>query len=473
MKVALVNPPMDFDVSLGRAKGIAKYTAMAPLGLAYIAAVLRTNGIDVSIIDAYAKGLNIFQIVDEIIERKADIVGINCVTPAAPIVYRIADKIKSVDKEKFIVVGGPHVSVLPEEALNKASIDVVIRGEGETTVLELVQCLDGSRDLSTVLGISFRKGNKVVHNWNRDFIGNLDSIPRPAYDLLPLHLYKAPPHWAIDEPVFGIFATRGCPFHCSFCAAEVIGKKRRLRGIDNVLDEIEYLSSEYKAKQIMFQDTCFPFERRHALELINGIIDRGFHKRIVWTTSSRVDLVDKELLDNMYQSGCRIINFGIESGVQSVLDNVHKGFTLEKVRKGVELTRKAGIKIFATFILGLPGDSHETCRKTIEFAKDLDVDFAQFFTAVPYPGTDLWREYLEDRNSTFDWIEFLQLTAPVETMPVYIPKGMTAQELKELQRAAYKEFYLRPSRVWRYLSDIKSFKDVVRYWDVAKVLLNF
>jgi len=294
MEITLINPPVDFNKTLGRAKSIAKYTAMPPLGLAYIASFLLSKGINVDIIDAYAENLSVNEVVNRL--KVNSTIGISVVTPTVPNATNISLLAKK-KKNCKVVVGGAHICVRP----NDVPCDKAIQGEGEIKLYEYLT-------------------NTTVSN-NGHF-------PFPAYHLLPNYLYKAPPHWAIKEPVYYIFATRGCPFHCSFCAAELINNKRKLREIDDVIAEIIYAVSEYGAKQIMFQDTCFPLERNYAYELMPKI-----PKGIVWTTSTRVDVVNKEMLKMMYRNGCRIVNYGIESGKQKILDEVGKGFTLEKVKE--------------------------------------------------------------------------------------------------------------------------------------------
>jgi len=426
-KVCLINPPMDFNKSLGRAKSIAKYTAMAPMGLAYIASYLLSRGVEVDIIDAYAEQLDIGQIVQRV--GNTTIVGITCVTPTYPTVQKIAKCLK----DKTVVVGGPHPTVCE---IDKGMIRV--KGSGEKPMCEL-------------LGIKYT-----------------DEQPFPAYQKLPLHLYKAPPHWAIREPVFYMFLTRGCPFHCTFCAAENLGKKRQLRSIDNIMAEISTLFYEYGAKQIMFQDTCFPLERKFAIEFCEEMIKTGFNKKIVWTTSTRVDVVDYELLTKMYKSGCRIINYGLESGNQAILDKCNKGFTLERAVKTLELTRRAKIMAFGSFILGLPGDTLKTCLETISYAKKLPLSYAQFYLCVPYPGSKIYEDW---ENKSINWESYTTMGSFTDNV-VYVPEGMTAEQLKSLQSKAYKEFYFRPKIILEQLTHIRNIKDIFRYIDVGKALLG-
>lgn len=422
MQITLINPPVDFNKTLGKAKAIAKYTAMPPLGLAYIASFLLSKRIEVNIIDAYAEGLSIKEIINKIPPKST--IGISVVTPTVPMAIKISQKAK--EKKCKVIVGGPHICVRP----NDVPCDYAIQGEGEIKLYE------------------YLTGKKVTNN---------GTMPFPAYHLLPIEKYKAPPHWAIKNPVYFIFATRGCPFHCSFCAAELINNKRHLRDTDDVIAEIIYAMSEYGAKQIMFQDTCFPLEKQYSHELMSKI-----PKGVIWTTSTRVDVVDKETLELMYRSGCRIVNFGIESGNQKILDEVGKGFTLENVKKTMEIASRIGIKCFGSFILGLPNDTYQSCRETIDFAKSLPLHFAQFYMCVPYPGSRIFQ-------GNTNWEQYSTMKSMTGDDPVYVPDNMTKEELVLLQKQAYKEFYSQPQLLWRHLKSMH-LTDIPRYVEIGRIL---
>lgn len=472
MKVILVNPPMDFEVALGKAKGIADYTVMMPMGISYIAATLLKNNIDVKIIDGYAERLSIEEMVEKITKTEPSVVGISCVTPVVPIVHTIARRIKEKDEGIKIVLGGPHPSCLTEEVLADKNIDLVVRGEGEFSLLKVIQGEFNQENLSQIKGISWRKNGQIVHNSDGEFIEELDSLPFPAHRLLPMHLYKAPPQWSIASPAFEVNASRGCPYLCGFCAVG-LGRKMRLRSANNICDEIELLVRDYGCRQVVFVDSTFPISTRHADEICDEIIRRNLNKKIVWFTSTRVDIVTLDMLKKMYQAGCRLLTFGIESGNQRLLDNIKKGFTLKQIEKAVSVAKQAKIGITASYIFGLPGETYQTGLETIKFAKELDTLYAQFNLLVPYPGTDVYNYMLSRGNlNSQDWSRYISITSMTDVEPPFIPEGMTKEQLLFLQKSAYRQYYLRPKIVLRHLCRAIFNWDPNKYYQLVKVLLQ-
>ncbi len=475
MKIVLVNPSIDFEVAMGKIKNLSSSMVQIPLGISYLASYLRVNGFsEIEIIDSYAECLSIDKTVRLCIEKEPEILGIGCVTATYPIVCEIARKMKEERPGTKIVVGGEHPTTLPEETLANQYIDIVVRGEGEVTFLEIVRFLaEGKPEISKIAGISYKDNGRIVHNQSRDQIKDIDTIPFPAHDLLPMKLYNAPPHWEIDRPSFQMMTSRGCPHRCTFCSLGVMGKMRRARSPRNIFKEIEYLIDNYNARQIMFWDAIFPVSKREGMEFCKELIKSRIKGKIVWTTECRVNVVDEELLNLMYEAGCRIIAYGIESGVQRLLDNVKKKFTLDQARSAVKLTSKAKIRTYGTYIIGLPGETRDSIFQTLEFAKELDTDYAQFNVMVPYPGTQIFDEAIKNGNTNLlEWDKFIQASAFTRYDPVYVPDGMEAEELKTLAKRVYKKYYLRPGMLFKHLKYIRSFKDLSRYIGVGKALLK-
>ncbi len=471
-RVVLLNPPMDFDVALGKAKNVGRYTAMIPHGLASIAAVLRDSGIECAIIDAYAESLAIEEMVNRISDYDAAIVGISAVTPVIPIVHAIAKRIKERKGSTQIVLGGPHPSILPDEILADRNIDYIVRGEGEETFLELVRLLSFGGGVNNLNGISYRRNGEIVHNKPAGYISDLDALPSPAYDLLPMHLYTSPPQWSVASPSYQLIASRGCPFNCGFCCVGM-GKQVRYKGAQRVCEEIEYLIEHHNCKQIVFVDTTFPFNPRHSEEVCNEIIRRKLNKKIVWFTSTRVDIVNQKMLDLMREAGCRLMTFGVESGNQNILDSIRKGISLEQVRNAVKMAKKAKIEVTASYVLGLPGENRQTILNTIKFAKQLDTLYAQFNIIVPYPGTDVYK-YAEEKGllRNKDWNNYVSLTAMTDLDPPFITPGLTREELLSLQKLAYNSFYFRPLTMIRHLKKAVFNMEFKKYFTLAKVLFK-
>jgi radical SAM superfamily enzyme YgiQ (UPF0313 family) len=462
MKVVLICPPADLDKTLGKLKGLS--SAMPPMGLAYIAANLKKNKFEVDIIDAFAKQMTVEETVEETIKKIPDVVGISCSTPVVPIAHMIAKKLKQNSSNLKIVFGGIHPTLMPDEILKDDSIDYIIRGEGEETFVDLLQALSGTIQISSVLGLSYTINKKIVHNQDRKLIDNLDSIPFPAWEKLPLELYSAPPHWDLKSPCFPILSTRGCPYRCTYCSLKVMGKIYRMRSVKNIVDEIEWLVNNFGAKEIMFMDATFPLKKEHGIAVCQEIIKRGLNKKMVWMCETRVNHVDLEILKMMKKAGCKRVAYGIESGVQELLNNIKKGFILEQVENAVRLTKKAGIEIIAYFMLGLPGETKEKSLQTISFAKKLGVDFVKFNLTVPYPGTELYNQAVaEGTLKSTDWDLFTSFSSMTKFEPVYYPKGMSKNDIEGVQKIALRSYYLSPKIMIKHILKIRSISDIIKY----------
>lgn len=472
MKIALINPPMDFDTALGKARDIGKYTVMIPHGLASIAAVLRAGNIDVALIDAYAEGLAISSIVERVKNLNADVVGISTVTPVMNIVREISGRLKTSCPGITIVLGGPHPSILAGEVLADKNIDYVVRGEGERSFIELVRSLDSGSGVKDTKGVSYRGTSGIVHNPDREYVEDLDELPMPAYDMLPMRLYTAPPQWSVATPSYQLIATRGCPYACGFCCVGM-GRKVRYKSAGRVCDEIGHLVVNHGARQIVFVDTTFPFSKGHALSVCGEMIKRGLNKKVVWFTSTRVDVVDQEMLDIMYRAGCRLITYGVESGNQAILDRIKKRIKHDQVIRAVGMARRAKIDITASYILGLPGETPETMKQTLDFAKKLNTLYAQFNVIVPYPGTEVFDHavrsgLLRHRN----WDGYVSLTSMTELEPPYVAAGLTKEGLLSFQKKAYNNYYLRPPVIIQHMGKLMKNFDVKKYMLLARVLLD-
>jgi len=475
MKVLLINPPADLKKTLGTFDKVAQ-SATPPISLGYLAAVLLEEGIDVKVVDAYAERIGLEEVLEKVRAYMPDFIGISCLTSNAYICHRIAKKIKDFNKEIKIIFGGVHAALMPNEVMNNESIDVVIRGEGEYSFLETVKAFAENRELSSVKGITYRKNSEVISNPDMEYIEDLDDLPFPAWELFNLDLYRPVPHWVLVSsklPVFPFLTSRACPYNCTFCSLKIMGKKRRVRSVKNTVDELEYLANKFNAKQIIFWDAIFPLVKSRGMEICDEIIKRGLHKRIKWMCETRVNVVDLELLKKMKEAGCRRVFYGIESGVQELLNNIRKGFTLDQVRKAIKLTKKAKIEITACFMLGLPGETKELSQQTIDFAKELNTDYAKFNMTIPYPGTELYDQAVKEGTlKSTDWDSFNSLSALTTFNPVYVPKGMTKEELVEVTKSAFRQYYLRPSMVVKHIKNIRSFEDLERYFEIFKVIMG-
>lgn len=430
-----------------------------PLGLAYIAAVLRDNGIEVSIIDAVSVpskkfpaelnfGLTVDEVKEMVYEKKPDFVGITVYTSLYNNALELAKKIKNVCPNTIIVLGGPHIFSQHRQVIeDEDCVDFCIRGEGEFTFLELINTISDKKDLKNIKGITFKKNGEIIVNPDRTFIKDLDSLPFPARELLPNDVYKGVMVLGGKKDFNTISCSRGCPFSCHFCDVNVVwGRKQRRRTPKNVLDELEYIYKKYKIKSLRFEDDLFCANNKWAIEVCKGIIERRLD--IAWETTGRIGVMSEELLYWMKKAGCKVIDYGIEFGNQRILDFAVKGFELNQVYDTVKMTKKAGIAIKGLFMIGYPTETKETIEDTIGLSKHLMLDYALFTIATPFPGTELY-EYCVKNNllKTTDWSKY-GFTSCTQVIKL---ENITEKELFELyHKAAYEAVFNIPYMVMMF-----------------------
>ena len=339
-------------------------------------------------------------------------------------------------------------------------MDVVVHGEGEETFDELLRRLKHSCSvdaLAGVAGLSRRtEDGEVVREEDRPTFADLDSLPIPAWQHLPIHDYGLLPLADLDKPTLVMSASRGCPYRCEFCSLVHAGSTHRKRSAEGVIEEYEYLHRHFGARQIGFVDPMFPLGKKVCFAFCEGLLKRGLEKEVVWISETRVDAVDRETLRLMRRSGCRRLLFGIESGVDLLLSNVNKSISTETARKAVRLCREEDIQTVGLFMLGLPGETREMSEQTIRFACDLGLDFAKFAITIPYPGSTLYEDLrAEGRLERDDWENWTTFQPDPSLLP-FVSRTVTNAELVDLQRAATRRFYLRPSMIFHQLVQLRS-----------------
>jgi len=459
VKVVLINPSINFQ-KFGKFKNLLE--PMPCIGIAYLAAILEKNNVNVTVLDDFVLRLGVNGLFDKVKEIHPEIVGISTLTPSYEICINLARKIKKFDKNIKIILGNIHASFFAQEILEKEPVDIIVHSEGELTISELVSVLRDRGDLEKIKGISYKDHNEIIHNERRELLQDLDSLPFPAWHLFPVDEYGLLPFADIKKPILTILASRGCPFKCTFCSISYKKENYRKRDVKKVVDEIEYLIDRFKVQQIGFVDPIFPLNKNHCKEFCKEMIKRGLNKKIIWTTETRVDMIDEDIAKIMKEAGCRRLIFGIESGVQELLRNVKKEYTLEEAQNGVRNARKASIETVGLFMIGLPGETKSLTEQTIKFAKKLDLDFAKFAITIPYPGTELYDNLRRSGWNRTDWENFSTFNPDPDKL-VFVPDGMTAEELIHLQKRANYEFYFRPKMIYRHLFQIKTIrvKDIV------------
>lgn len=441
MKVLLIAPPTSSVV-----KAIVGVTG-PPLGLAYLASVARDEGCDVKIIDSLTEDLGFEDLGREIRRYDPDVLGLTATTSMMPDAQRAASVAKEINPETFVVMGGPHVTFTAEETLKECpEIDLVVRGEGEETFREVLRRLRRGRDFKGVLGTTYRLNGEIRSNPLRPLIKDLDKLPIPAYDLLPMEKYRA------GKTRFGALMTsRGCPYDCVFCSSSLqFGKKWRAHSVDRVLEELMILRNEYGIREVEFLDDTFTLDRRRAREIAGAMRREGLD--ISWSASSRVNTFDYETGKAMRDAGAHTIYFGIESGSRRTLEFIGKGITVEQALHAVSAARKAGLRTLGSFVIGFPYETAEDIKATIKFSNRVGVDLAQFTVATPYPGTRLWEIALkENLLLTRDWRKFTTVDVVMRNL------HLTAEQIQRLFLWAYIYFYLHPKHIIQDLLRNKGF----------------
>ncbi|MDD5069927.1 MAG: radical SAM protein [Candidatus Omnitrophica bacterium] len=434
-------------------KGSTSLTlTMPPIGLAYLAAVVELKGHSVEIIDAHSRGILPGKIKDHI-KSEPDVIGItaNILTIRRAASY--ARELKTTYPHAQMVFGGPQVSVMKRAVLEKyAFIDALVLGEGESTISALADRI-GKKDIyAGIRGVIYRDKGRIVENDPRPLIQNINTIPIPAYHLLPpLSNYRTRSR---AYPVGYIFTSRGCPASCTFCYRN-FGRQWRARTPENVLEEVTLLREKYGIRQLDILDDNFCFDADRAYRILEMIISKNWKLKINLQIGVRVNSLDKKLLTMMKRAGVFKFGFGIESGDKELLKRVKKGLDLDYAVKVVGLARSLGIITQAYFIIGFPGDSCETMQSTIDFAKKLNPHYASFSICTPLPGTEMYNDiaangvFLEDVSEGIDEGLF--------ALKAFFKYGdMTPEQVTAYCERAWKQFYFRPGKIIDVLTTIRS-----------------
>jgi radical SAM superfamily enzyme YgiQ (UPF0313 family) len=419
---------------------------MLPVSLPSIAGLLRAEGHQVRILDAVGPRVSPATLPSEVRRFEPGLVVVAVSTPTYESDLAIIGRLARWTSAHVTAIG-VHVTAAGAEALRDSALHSVVRGEPEWTVADLAAALAEGRDLASVAGISFKRGAAIVDNPDRGFDGDLDALPPPARDLLNEEDYYLP---IINRPYTLVVPSRGCPHHCTYCTAPLYyGKRLRQRTPARVVDEIEAIARRGVVNDFVMWSDTFTLDREFVLALCAEL--QGRRLGIRWMCNSRVDSIDEEMAAAMKRAGCTGVAFGVESGVQEILDTVRKGATVEQGRRAVEMAKRAGIQTLAHFILGLPGETPDTIRRTIDYAKDIDPDWAQFYCATPLPGTRLMEEARAGGHlpAAAKWQQF-EFNQPIVSTPT-----LSAAELRRARIRAYVEFYVRPRVVRRVLAQVK------------------
>lgn len=443
MRLLLAVPPPRAEKIYGRFSSIG--TLYPSLGLAYLAAYAEKEGHEVKIIDSEADGSTYEDINRTALKFCPDLVGLQTYCTNMNRAYKVAENLKKILDTK-VVLGGAQATLDPVKTILNKNIDFVICGEGEKALTELLKSFK-KENLSKIPGLVYKDRGEIKINKGEDLIENLDEIPIPARHLVPMEKYHSSANLR-GKVTLNIVTSRGCPYRCAYCAGPLIfGKTHRFHSTDRVIEEMKLLKEKYKADSIQFFDETFTINRKRVIELCDKII--GERLDLVWSCFTRVNLVDKELLRKMKQAGCYLIFYGLESGVQRLLDLIQKDIRLEHAERAMKITHEAGIETWASFMLGLPSETREEAEQTIDFAIKVNPTFAQFPITTPFPGTRLYDLALKYGKLETDWENFTTWDKVV-----FISDGRTEKEIKDSVKKAYRKFYLRPAYMLKRVRSI-------------------
>ncbi|MBI5417000.1 cobalamin B12-binding domain-containing protein [Candidatus Poribacteria bacterium] len=431
MKIVLINPKPKIWIK----------SVSIPLGIAYIAAVLEKNGYNVKVVDL---NLNVRKEIPD-----ADIYGFSVTTPLINEAFKLAQTLKK--PNNFIVFGGPHPTCLPDESLENRYVDFVIRGEGEYSMLKLVQTIDAqSKKFDLIKGLSYKDNDKIIHNENSEFIQDLDALPFPAYHLFrdDIDKYTPQPLIGVRKRIVNMLTSRGCPFDCFFCYKGTFGRKWRTRSPENIVAEWQYLIEEFKVKEISVQDDCFNTDKNRCIKFADMIVKKNLQLPWTLTNGIRADLTDDELIAKLKAAGLYRAALGIESGNQIVLNDIGKNLQLSDVERSMKILQKYKIQTIALFVMGNFLDTEKTLQESIDYAIKLNPTFAQFTMATPFPGTRLFKRVKE--LNTFrvkNWDDYSQFNQ----IGYFDYPQIKGETIAHYVNKAYRDFYFRPRFIYNVM----------------------
>lgn len=432
------------------------------MGLGYLAGALLAAGYEgVALFDAEVEDESL---ASHLSRKRYDVVGISSPTP---LIYE-AWEAAALGKElgAITILGGPHLTLMPDESMQRDEVDLVVRGEAEGTIVEIMQALEGTglqgsgpsklrlpdEPWGAIAGLSYRNlAGEVVHNPDRALRSDIENIPWPAYHLFKIERYTnlQPLTDGLDPHAraYTLVTSRGCPYQCIYCSKPITGNTWRARPPEDVVAEWRYLVNEMGATEIGITDDVWNLKLDRAKEICRLLIAEGLN-HVPWVTvhGMRADHTDAELFQLMKRAGCKRVGFGVESGNQAVLDSIKKRQKLDDVRRAFKETKAAGLQTMGFFIFGLPADTEESMDDTIRLALELDPDLANFMIAAPYPGTELWEIARRDgRLFSMDWHDYAIHDEKARYELPTLPPDLVERKWHE----AYRRFYLRPGRIWR------------------------
>ncbi len=474
MKVLLLNPPFLPKFSRqSRSPCVTKGgTFYIPYFLAYCAGAVEKAGFETKLADAVAGCWDKEQTVQFAKEFNPDLIVIDTSTPSIVNDMQVADTLKIALPDSHITLVGTHPTALPDETLKKCNANSVCRGEYDYTVRDLATALEKKKDMKTIEGLSYKDGKKIVHNTQRELIKNLDELPFVS-EVFLRHFGKEGIkkyfYASLRWPQTTLLTARGCPYNCLFCNSPM-KHSYRARSIESVVAELEYIQKEMPfVKEIMFEDETFPAVKERTIKLCDEIVKRKI--KLKWSCNARVN-TDLETLKAMKRAGCRLMCVGFEASEKEVLDSIDKKTTKDMQMEFMKNSRKAGILVNGCFIFGLPSDTKETMRRTLEFAKQLNCDTAQLYPLMVYPGTAAY-EWAKENNFVTSEDYSKWLTPDGQMTTTLSRPGMSRDELLAFCDLARKEYYMRAGYIIpKIFQSIKNPQEGIRTLKSAKTFFR-
>lgn len=454
-EVLLIIPPFNYG-ELSEAGPV-----YPSIGVLYVAAVLEKEGYEVGIIDMFAEGYQENKLKSFLNDDELKIVGFSCVSATFKICLKMLRLVKKLRPEVKTLVGGPHVTVLTEQAMKNDCIDFGVLGEGDYTSLELVNYLiKGEGVLKNIKGICFKDKDRLVMTDKRPFIKNLDELPFPAYHLLPMDKYRSYGVFDSGRKTASMITSRGCPFKCIYCcSSKLFGGKWRSMSAEKAIEHIKKLHDEFGVEHIYFQDDEFTVDHQRVMDICDWMIENT--PDLTWECLTRVSHVNDKLLERMSEAGCQSIMYGIEVGYSSGLKRIKKGITLKQAIDAINLTKEHCMLAKASFIIGFPWESRKEVKQTIDFAVSLDADYSFFTILCPFPTTEVYEQIKEERlfidNFSFDM--YSGMPAPESLVKT---RHLSSEELVNLMGYAYKRIYFNPGYIIKRLLSFRHFSELKR-----------
>ena len=460
MKVLFINPPVDNIIKTELPEFVRSETGVfPPLGLMYIAAYLKkyNPSHEIHILDAIAENMNYQEMGKFISDFSPDMVGITAHTHNLMDVCASISIIKKINPAVKIVLGGPHVNIFPQETILMDGVDFAIKGEAEIIFSELLQCLSNRGDLNKVEGVIFKRGDQIVRTPPRRAAADLDIYPFPDRQILNGDRYR----YALSKAsgrVTTMITSRGCPFDCAYCSTPK--GSYRIRSAENIVDEIEECL-RLNIHEIHFVDDSFGCIPSHLLSLCREIKNRNLD--VKWGIRARVDSLNKDRISQLKDSGCVRINIGVETSSNEGMQILQKGVTIDQVKDVCRWTKEVGITTSAYFMIGCPHEkTKQDVERTIDFAIELDMDYAMFNILTLYPSTALYQRAIQEGIVKEDsWRQFISSPSSDFQMPFW-EDSLSRDELISLLRRAYRRFYLRPKVIGRSIKNAGGVKKVIR-----------